>query len=137
MEKKPNLRMGAELLEKVRMNAEYWLDSARAEADRNTAVIAMEQSANAWKNAAYALAEALVARTTYTAETADSLRKKYGDLQGSMLVAYEWELDQTLRSYEHMLRLLVGTIESISGLPEFPSLREPLRAAKTLISKTP
>lgn len=44
-------------LEGARCNAEYWLNAAREVEDRNEAVIAIEQVANAWKNAAYAMAD--------------------------------------------------------------------------------
>jgi len=44
-------------LEATRHNAEYWLNAAREVEDRDEAVLAIEQVANAWKNAAYAMAD--------------------------------------------------------------------------------
>lgn len=53
------MRQGAEMLATTRMNADYWLTAGRDTPDCAEAVLAVEQSANAWKNAAYALAEKL------------------------------------------------------------------------------
>lgn len=56
---KPTPRPGAYLLESTAMHAEYWLKGGREIPDRAEAIMAVEQSANAWKNVAYALAEKL------------------------------------------------------------------------------
>ena len=52
-------RPGAYLLESVRQHAEYWINNGREHPDRGTAFLAVEQAANAWKNAAYDFAEKL------------------------------------------------------------------------------
>lgn len=52
-------RPGAYLLENMRGTAEYWLNAARNVEDRDEAVLAIEQVANCWKNAAYDFAEKL------------------------------------------------------------------------------
>lgn len=52
-------RPGAYLLENTRGTAEYWLNAARNVEDRDEAVLAIEQVANCWKNAAYDFAEKL------------------------------------------------------------------------------
>lgn len=57
------MRQGAEMLESTRTRADCWLEGGRDDANRDTAVLSVEQAANAWKNAAYALAEKL-AKTT-------------------------------------------------------------------------
>mgnify|MGYP001609667995 CR=1 FL=1 len=44
-------------LEPVRRNAEYWASAARDGGAREYAMLAMEQAVNAWKNAAYAMAD--------------------------------------------------------------------------------
>lgn len=51
-----DLAAGADRLEVVRANAEYWLQGGRKEPDRARATMAIEQAVNAWKNAAYGLA---------------------------------------------------------------------------------
>lgn len=53
------MREGAPMLASTALNADYWLKAGRDTADRDEAVLAVEQSANAWRNAAYALAEKL------------------------------------------------------------------------------
>ena len=50
-------RPGWPLLEKTRENADYWLRGGRNEPNREQAILALEQSINAWKGAAYSLAE--------------------------------------------------------------------------------
>ena len=56
---KPQPRPGAYLLESTARNADYWLKNGRNLADRNEAVLAIEQAINAWKGVAYGLAEKL------------------------------------------------------------------------------
>jgi hypothetical protein len=52
-------RPGWKLVEPARQNAEFWRKGAHATEDRGEAVLAMEQAHNAYKNAAYHLAEML------------------------------------------------------------------------------
>lgn len=52
-------RPGAYLCESTRTRADYWLNNGRDLHDRAEAIMAVEQSVNAWMNLAYALAEKL------------------------------------------------------------------------------
>lgn len=52
-------RPGAYLCKDTALRAEYWLKGGRALPDRDEAILAVEQSINAWKNLAYDLAEKL------------------------------------------------------------------------------
>lgn len=56
------MRLGADKLEATRTNAEFWLEHGRAEPDLSKRTMYMEQSINAWKNAAYGLAEQLATK---------------------------------------------------------------------------
>lgn len=73
--------------------------------------------------------------------TADFLRKKHGDLQGSMLSAYEWELDQALRSCEIALRELHRAVGEYARqtMSASPDMREGLKRADAalLLEKFP
>lgn len=66
-----NKREGAEMLAATADNADYWLKGGRDDPDRDTAVLAVEQAVNAWRNAAYAMAEKL-ARATSSESTRPS-----------------------------------------------------------------
>ncbi len=44
-------------LEPTRANAEYWINAAKGEKDKVQALICLHQAINAWKNAAYAMAD--------------------------------------------------------------------------------
>lgn len=52
-------RPGAYLCESTARRADYWLKNGRELPNRDEAVLAVEQSINAWKNLAYDLAEKL------------------------------------------------------------------------------
>lgn len=57
-------------LEGARINAGYWLTAARSEdVPHSEALMALEQSANAWKNAAYAMADQRDAAVSATRRT--------------------------------------------------------------------
>lgn len=57
IEAKP--RPGAYLLANVATAADYWIKGGREHPDRDTAILALEQAVNAYKNAAYDFAEKL------------------------------------------------------------------------------
>lgn len=52
-------RLGADKLRSTEINAQYWLEGGRRTANLREAVLAVEQAMNAYKNAAYGLAEDL------------------------------------------------------------------------------
>lgn len=53
------MRQGAEMLASTRENADYWQEGARHEPNREAALQNLHQAVNAWKNAAYHLADKL------------------------------------------------------------------------------
>ncbi len=59
-------------------NADYWLNGGRNEPDRAEAVMAVEQSTNAWRNAAYHVAELLEKQK----ETVVTIQKREIVLEG-------------------------------------------------------
>ncbi len=56
-----------EKLERCKQNADFWLEGARTESERDHAVMNAEQAINAWKNAAYAMAKELTAALSHNA----------------------------------------------------------------------
>lgn len=72
-------------LEKARINAQYWKMHAFNADDRSDAVLAMDQAANAWKNAAYAMADqrdsalSAIACRPEAVKTAESILRVHKD----------------------------------------------------------
>ena len=64
-----------ERINRVELNAQYWFDAARAEPNRDRAVMNMEQAMFAWKNAAYGLKRELVAVRDTTKPNAAQVEK--------------------------------------------------------------